>query len=405
MRTDAILALQLGVGLLYSSQRAERASATLVLGVGVALAELVLTGLLFRNTVLSSLVLPSQLTSRPPPAGLCGSAVRFVLSKVNGGVPFEPWQQAEDVKNAFVTAMASQVDSYIAWEEFSITTVDGVALSAAAWTNPRGVASGPGARWIVFVPPNGQQWETVVFSIAQQATALGAHFLVFNYRGVGRSGGVAKTATELVLDCEAALDWLMVGTRAVRANEILLHGHSLGGGVGLQVLRRRAERGDPPIALLHDRSFTSIGAVVSRHSFVRRDAGTVGPALLCAGFGGAFGGLALLLVSPSSAGRPHVLIRMATAAALGHSLGGLIAKHLLQLDKPPEDWCVAIDVDLPRDLPVCLPRAKRTRALSCLCRCLSVRVCGQQGRRRCEALGALPLYSDRPRTRRGLGLA
>ena len=70
MRTDAILALQLGVGLLYSSQRAERASATLVLGVGVALAELVLTGLLFRNTVLSSLVLPSQLTSRPPPAGL-----------------------------------------------------------------------------------------------------------------------------------------------------------------------------------------------------------------------------------------------------------------------------------------------------------------------------------------------
>ena len=131
MRTDAIVALQVSIGLLYSSQRAERASATLVLGVGVALAELVLTGLLFRNTVLSSLVLPSQLTSRPPPAGLCGSAVRFVLSKVNGGVPFEPWQQAEDVKNAFVTAMASQVDSYIAWEEFSITTVDGVALRTA----------------------------------------------------------------------------------------------------------------------------------------------------------------------------------------------------------------------------------------------------------------------------------
>lgn len=153
------------------------------------------------------------------------------------------------------------------WEEFSITTVDGVALSAAVWTNPRATGR---ARWVVFAPPNGQQWEQLVFSLCHEATALGAHFLVFNYRGVGRSAGVARTAMDLVRDCEAALDWLMVGTRAVRADEILLHGHSLGGGVGLQVLKRRAERGDPGLALLHDRSFSSVGAVVGRHPFVRR---------------------------------------------------------------------------------------------------------------------------------------
>ena len=64
------------------------------------------------------------------------------------------------------------------------------------------------------MPPNGQQWESVIFPLVQQATALEANFLVFNYRGVGRSSGVARTAAELVLDCEAALDWLMVGVKA-----------------------------------------------------------------------------------------------------------------------------------------------------------------------------------------------
>jgi pimeloyl-ACP methyl ester carboxylesterase len=297
---------------------------------------LLLTSLLFRNTVLSSLVLPSQLTSRPPAVGLCGSAITFVLSKVNGGARFEPWQDAEDAKNMFVTALESGSAGAV-WEEFEVSTVDGVALSAAAYTSPGAVS-----RWIVFVPPNGQQWESVVFSVAQQAIALGANFLVFNYRGVGRSGGVAQTSAELVLDCEAALDWLMVGVRSVRADQILLHGHSLGGGVGLQVLRRRAERGDPPIAMIHDRSFTSVAQVVARHPFVRREAGTPGPALLCAGFGGVFGSLALLLVSPSYAGRPHAVIRLAAAAALGHGLGDFLAKHLLQLDKPPEDWCACV---------------------------------------------------------------
>lgn len=331
MRTDAIVALQVSIGLLYSSQRGGRADGSLALG--VCIAEFLLTSLFFRNTVLSSLVLPSQLTSRPPAAGLCGTAIRFVLSKVNGGAHFEPWQEAEDVKKSFVAALEAS-SARAGWEEFTVSAVDGASLSAAAYTSP-----GAASRWIVFVPPNGQQWESVVFSVARQAAALSANFLVFNYRGVGRSSGVAQTSAELVLDCEAALDWLMVGARAVHADQILLHGHSLGGGVGLQVLRRRAERGEPPIAMIHDRSFTSVAQVVARHAFVRRDAGTAGPALLCGGFGGMLGGLALLLVSPASAGRPHGVIRLATAAALGHGLGEFLAKHLLQLDKPPEDWC------------------------------------------------------------------
>ena len=106
------------------------------------------------------------------------------------------------------------------------------------------------------------------------------------------------------------------------------------------VPRRRADRGEPPIAMIHDRSFTSVAHVVAHHPFVRRDANTVGPALLCAGFGGILGGLALLILGPSAAGRPHAVIRLATAAALGHGLGDFLAKHLLQLDAPqPDHWC------------------------------------------------------------------
>ena len=109
MRTDAVVALQIGIAMLWNRSLPLGRTPSIALGCGVCIAELVLTGLLFRNTVLSSLVLPSQLTSKPPPPGLCGSAVKYVLSRVNGGEEFTPWQQADDIKNAFASETSASV--------------------------------------------------------------------------------------------------------------------------------------------------------------------------------------------------------------------------------------------------------------------------------------------------------
>ena len=320
MRTEAVLALQVGVGIAYSrglGSVGDRGGLALGLGLGTLVAEVVLAAMLFRNTVLSSLVLPAQLTSRAPQSRLCGGIMRAALQRMNGGEEYEPWAEAQAMKESFLAAVGAS------FEELTLSAVDGTAISAAVWHNPRAAAP---ERWIVFSCPNGQQWEMIVFALAHFATALGAHFVAFNYRGVGGSGGAARRADDLVLDLQAVLDWL-AHARGALPSQILLHGHSLGGGVALQVCRRRCEAGLPPIAVLHDRSFSSIGEVVRRHPFVRRSCGTPAPAALCAIVGVGCGLLALLLW-PRRVGRPHLVLRLAAGAGLGHLVGDAVPTAL-----------------------------------------------------------------------------
>jgi hypothetical protein len=66
---------------------------------------------------------------------------------------------ALQTKESFVKAFPTH------WEEISLTTVDGVAISAGAWTHPHAGESG---RWVLFACPNGQQWESLLFTLAQE---------------------------------------------------------------------------------------------------------------------------------------------------------------------------------------------------------------------------------------------
>ena len=65
---------------------------------------------------------------------------------------------------------------------------------------------------------------------AKYAHLLGAHAILFNYRGVSESGGWPSTAQSLVDDGSAAIEYV---TRTFNATQesLLLHGHSMGGGV------------------------------------------------------------------------------------------------------------------------------------------------------------------------------
>jgi alpha/beta superfamily hydrolase len=65
---------------------------------------------------------------------------------------------------------------------------------------------------------------------AKYANRLGAHALLFNYRGVSESAGWPSTARCLVDDGRAAIEYV---TRTFNTSHesLLLHGHSMGGGV------------------------------------------------------------------------------------------------------------------------------------------------------------------------------
>jgi fermentation-respiration switch protein FrsA (DUF1100 family) len=70
---------------------------------------------------------------------------------------------------------------------------------------------------------------------------LGASVLVFDYRGYGSSEGVPSEAG-ILADARAARRWLAART-GVREGDIVLVGHSLGGGVAVDLAARDGARG------------------------------------------------------------------------------------------------------------------------------------------------------------------
>ena len=75
-----------------------------------------------------------------------------------------------------------------------------------------------------------RSYEQNVAFAAQYATDVGAHALLFNYRGVSASTGWPSRGNHLVEDGRAAIRYVME-EYGVDESQVLLHGHSMGGGV------------------------------------------------------------------------------------------------------------------------------------------------------------------------------
>lgn len=82
--------------------------------------------------------------------------------------------------------------------------------------------------------------------------------LVFDYRGYGRSGG-EPTEGGVLEDARAARRWLAART-GVREGDIVLVGHSLGGGVAVDLAARDGARG-----LILEGTFTNLPDVAASH--------------------------------------------------------------------------------------------------------------------------------------------
>src|SRR5262245_40608042 len=87
---------------------------------------------------------------------------------------------------------------------------------------------------------------------------MNAAVLVFDYRGYGRSGG-SPTEAGVLDDARAARRWLAART-GVREGDIVLVGHSLGGGVAVDLAAADGARG-----LVLEGTFTNLPDVAASH--------------------------------------------------------------------------------------------------------------------------------------------
>ena len=155
-------------------------------------------------------------------------------------------------------------------ERLSLQTQDGAVLDAMAiYQNSESQEQNPAdQKWIILFNPNGMTYEENLHFAHDYGQKVGANVLVFNYRGVGDSTGHPTCGEDLVQDGLRCVQHLNQ-ERGVRAENILIHGHSIGGGIGTQVAARYSPQestqgsSQGKVKLISDRSFSSMQAAAT----------------------------------------------------------------------------------------------------------------------------------------------
>jgi fermentation-respiration switch protein FrsA (DUF1100 family) len=149
-------------------------------------------------------------------------------------IQYPGWAVAEPVEPSSLAGLGIR--------DVRIKTPDGETLDA--WFAP----PDPGKPVIVYLHGNGGRLSDARWRYIRMH-AQGVGFLALSYRGYGNSTG-RPTEEGLFIDGLAAYDWLRA--QGVAANDIVLHGHSLGSGVATYVATQRPIR-----ALILEAPFTA----------------------------------------------------------------------------------------------------------------------------------------------------
>lgn len=134
-------------------------------------------------------------------------------------------------------------------QDVSLTSADGTSIHAW-WLPPE---SGETNRVVLLSHGNGANLSYRSQLMTDLQTHLKCGVLQFDYPGYGKSGG-EPTEAGCYAAAEAAHAWL-TGTKGVPADQIILHGESLGGGVATELATRHPAR-----ALVLHSTFTSLPA-------------------------------------------------------------------------------------------------------------------------------------------------
>ena len=133
------------------------------------------------------------------------------------------------------------------------TTLDQVVFSKTPQTPPSE------KKHVVYFLPNGMLWQESIDRIKTLQRIFSADVTCSNYRGCGKSQGVAETDTLLVNDGVKQVQALL--EKGVKANNIVLYGYSLGGAVAICAARALEKQGHS-VHVVSERSFRNISAVV-----------------------------------------------------------------------------------------------------------------------------------------------
>jgi pimeloyl-ACP methyl ester carboxylesterase len=118
-----------------------------------------------------------------------------------------------------------------------------------AWWVPAALDSG---KTILYLHGSTQNISANVFHV-RRFHKLDFSVFIISYRGYGKSGGSFPTESQINEDAEAAWSYL-VKTRNIDPATIIIYGHSLGGGVGIQLALNHPKAG----GLIAEATFTSI---------------------------------------------------------------------------------------------------------------------------------------------------
>jgi pimeloyl-ACP methyl ester carboxylesterase len=134
------------------------------------------------------------------------------------------------------------------------TKTTSASLDAALLWNKNAPADMAEARAIVWLNANGVIYEQNIGFVMDYATRLNCHAVVFNYRGVGESKGWPYISADLGDDGAAMVEYVMK-TLGVAEKNVIIHGHSIGGGVMSMLVGKFKSA-----LVVNDRSFWSLGA-------------------------------------------------------------------------------------------------------------------------------------------------
>jgi pimeloyl-ACP methyl ester carboxylesterase len=112
----------------------------------------------------------------------------------------------------------------------ALQAADGVSVHALEFANPAA------ARTVVYFHGNGEVAGDMA-PLAQRLVAMGLAVTLAEYRGYGRSRGIAPTEEGLYADAMAVLDDL--AARGFGTDRVVVWGASLGTGVAVEMARRR----------------------------------------------------------------------------------------------------------------------------------------------------------------------
>ena len=134
-----------------------------------------------------------------------------------------------------------------------VSTSDNVNIEMFQMIHPK-----PGKKWVIAFNPNMGHFQDRLDFLSQYAKKADVNILAVNYRGTGNSEGTPNTLSDLVLDGDAAVQYVM--SLGVKPEDILLYGHSIGGSVAAHVAAVNQNTN-----YIGDRTFDKISNVAKKY--------------------------------------------------------------------------------------------------------------------------------------------